>query len=391
MNRRGIASALLALLLLVFCSAASAQSVEQAVLTDWENYLTLMEYAYAGADWAYGYAQAYIEDNSWDNLLRARAAAGTAQSRLSHTKAPQSSVSIEQYADMTARGMDVEVVGLMMDAAQDSVNIVARDMMLLHNHMNVTAYDEQGIRYVEKLLDINRRDIALQAQSLCVDTNYILVQLGDAVDAEGWWAQLGESYPFLAAHAPAYTTDTEALERHADGINNQFDALLGDVYESSAIYSFYIESYIDALDGGDYAAIRERLVPIAGVGEPELMPYWLQEEEITASYICGVQDDGTVLLCEMGDDLSALPTGCLMTCEGVSREDFLSYAQSLGALRMLYADEGADYETDEELSFLVVLDMETDEGNYLISWKSGKAQLYFANGVRFMLPAEYFL
>lgn len=390
MKRKMLFLILSALMMVLCLSMGLAQSKELDVLADWENYLYTMEDAYAGAAWAYGYAQAYVEDPSWENLVRASAAAGTAWNEVSASLVPIGRVSIEEYAQMTAEGRDVEVVGLMVSMAQDSLDIIAQGMMMLHEHMNITAYDQEGFKFAKRMIEINRQDIALQAERLCVDTNYILTQLSGVVDGEAWWAQMEKRYPFLYAHASAYTTDTAALERRANETNEQFEEILNESYANSARYTHYIESYTELLNQKDYAGLRERLMPGVKAAQAQLIPDWVMSGKAKFTYIKAVEIKGShaeEIPYAMGDDLEKIPERCQIVCEGISREAFIEYADALGEFCSI---EWMGDASDEQ--FGMTVSDQKGERFMSLSWeKDGTAYLYFGHGIRLLLPMEYFL
>ena len=199
---------------------AGDSDVEQAVqhlLTVWSDHLDVLENTYASELWALDYVEVYLESGDWKDLVKARTACIASARYLSELSMTEEDLSEEEYLILAEKGIDTGYQSAEFASvpvfAEEAHNIIRNQLLV---GLEGDIYLENSIRALRERVSAERESISVLCQYICVETNYLLLTLGDDARSEPYWSAMKENYPALASGQAQWCADEKDLEAAAD-------------------------------------------------------------------------------------------------------------------------------------------------------------------------------
>ena len=289
----------------------------------WEEYLDFRETLDSTILWAIEGIDPYAQNPTWDNLLRARAAAAAAWNALKKVQAPSSTVDAQTLEVL--HDYKEELVPV-----QDHLSSAALDLTDARNFLTQMRYNLEDLFLYKTDVAATQKHIALRRQTLTGYSRYVSLLTNHLYRTWGMadrWEPLMARCPTLAAHSQPWENNAKLLDTLADQALDQYTtAALG----FSAL-NVLGETSLDALNQvdqfGNWAPLKSLIEIPQGMPAVWPGPFWVQEPSQIHYFVPGEEGKNTIL--HAGDDLSRLPTSVFYYYDYVTREEYDLYLQDL--------------------------------------------------------------
>lgn len=307
---------------------ADKSEIDQAaqhMLTVWSDYMDVLEKMYASELWALDYVDAYLESGDWKDLVKARAACIASARYLAELSMTEDDLTEEEYLILANEGIDTSyqtVEFLSVPIFLDGAHKVIRNQLLVRLEYDV--YYESSINILKNNVSMEQETISIMCQRCCIDTNYLLLTLGDDVVSESYWSAMQEDYPVLASGRAEWIGSETELEEAADACMDEYEDMI--LRKSDLISMAEAELYqiTQIIGNKDLAAIQEAAHAMVNV--PDLLPFPTWYNPNMTGYLSVILDeDGNVSYPESGDDLVDARYGVYMQVENVAEEEIAAY------------------------------------------------------------------
>ena len=260
----------------------SSNTAKEQLKAVWTEYADAQRTLYQSKAWANAYIQTFVEEESWENLVRARIACRLAASNIRELELT------EQLSDEARAALDQESVDYMYILAEtaDFASLKEEESKILSDQRFVELVEQAFCQdYVEALGDTvtleEKRD-ALFLQNLEVEEQYFRITMGEQTK-EASVEELGQE-------STAILDQIEALEEEQTHIKAQKDAIK--------------ELISQNVQNGETQWFEKENVQMADAPEYLPFPDWYFAEDYGYAYFVQ-QEDGTMNYLEYGDDLKA--------------------------------------------------------------------------------------
>lgn len=353
-------------------------TAREKLCLEWDKYLAFRDSLDGIQLWTLGYVEDYLEQRSWESLVRARAAVAAGREALKEVEAPKLELDKEVKDALGGRLDELTLV-------TESVSAAALELQTMRLFFTETAYSlEDFFLYETELVKLGasvsfyQEDLPLTEGAIAGMTNWLYLQW----NMQDRWAQMQAAYPSLASFCGPWEKDGGKLEARTDALLDAHEKL---VQESQSRLLFSESMLADmeetVLSGNTQALLSQMAMP-AGAPAVYPAPSWTQEP--SATYYGRATDEGIDLV-HCGDDLSSAPTSAYYYYDYVTREECDSYCDSLEALGYLCYGE-----TNEDGSRLILVLGE--DGRMGIHWSPYETTLILSAPMVCMLsPLDYSL
>lgn len=344
-----------------------------------ERYLAFSEETHAQMRGMLECAEEFTKDNSWDSLLKARAACYSVRSWLRKLELPEFTLTDPQFEALLDAGIEADAIQQEYWDLKDTRDAYIIDAELLTDMLeddfllaaNVSAFPQ----WIESKKDL----LKAESEYLCLMTNYLLLQLDD----QGLWERMPAAYPCISEEMQAWDSDPSSLmEKSAAALNRYEETLKGSIkYSAASKFSHSIVQ--EAIDTGDYTRLSEQLHTVAGIPGYIPMPRWLSED--AEGFYC-VNDTGTgkPRLVQAGETVTQTPCSCYISCGEISREDVDAYIKEMTE-RGYTIGEG---EEDGEYSALIT-DGKDGQCALFVQWTPSETVLYLREPIACLIPDHF--
>ena len=299
------------------------QENETALREQWAYCLKASDWIYGKMLWAFQYTDAYTKENTWDNLLKARAACSAAKLSLEQVEFQGPELTQEQYLLLMKQGIEAEAVlnqfdQLETERQQNLFTLTCLEALLLEDvYLAPTA--QKLSAWIENCTQI----LELESRNLCLLTNYLFLQMGDRQ-----WGEVREQYPVIFSSCGSWSKDSEQLQADCAIVVDAFEELLNGSTMYVGISEYGLTLVQQALEGKD---ISPHLQSISGVPAYFPDPGW-SWDDASYSYLFLDPDTQEMRMPQPGEALTQAPEVCYIQCLGVSLEQVQEYEQLLNAL-----------------------------------------------------------
>lgn len=351
------------------------QENKAALREQWAFCLKFSDWTCSKMLWAFGYAEAYAEENSWDHLLKARAACSAAKLSLEQVQLEGPELTQEQYLLLMKRGIEAEVVLNQFDQLETVRQQNLTTLRCLEALLTEDVYLAPTAKKLSDWVENCTRTLELESQYLCLATNYLYLQMGDRQ-----WGELPEQYPVLFSSCGSWSRDSEQLQTDCGLV---LDAI-GERLSGSAMYTGISKYTLTLVQEAQQAQeLSEHLQPISGVPAYFPEPSWLWED-VSYSYLFLDPDTQEKRMPKTGEALTQAPEACYIQYEGVSLEQVQDYEQLLNALNIV--NLGQWDEEDQTYSIIAKI----GESIMMAEWSQEKTLLYLKNPIACLMPILYY-
>lgn len=309
----------------------TVQGAQEKLYLQWEKYLSFRNRMDGIGLWAYGYAQRYLEDPSWDNLIRARAAASAARRALKQIEAPQVELDSEVRAALKGR---LEEMVMVTD------NITAASLELQTMDMQMDNLEQSLQDFFLYTLDTARLKIETEFfRADCEHKNayygYITNALLLRFHMKPRWETLQQDCPVLAQFWQPWEASDKRLQARAEDEINQAEQLMQEKQKQLLYAEESLANMEQAVNTGNWALLLEQMEQPAGMPVCFPLPPWDQERTIHYA-----QREGELIhLVSCGDDLEQRPDLAYIYYAHVSREEFEAYCSMLEGLGFAFVQK----------------------------------------------------
>lgn len=310
--------------------SAEIEQAAQHLLTVWSDYMDVLEKMYASELWALDYVEGYLESGDWNDLVKARTACIASARYLTELSMTEFSMTEddltqEEYLILAEAGVDTSyqtVEFMSVPVYLDQAHNIIRNQLL--EGLEYDVYFENLIEDLREQVSTERESVSIMSKYACIETNYLLLTLGDYADSQTYWSSMKENYPVLTSECTEWLASETELEAAASACM--------DVYESTVLRQSELVSRAEAalyqmtqmIENEDLEALSASVHTMVNV--PELLPFPTWYSPHTAGYLSVITgEDGSVAYPESGDDLEDASYGMYMKVENVTEEEIADY------------------------------------------------------------------
>lgn len=376
-----VAAALILLAgILCACTQKASQEDQRLLLDHMERYLAVTEDIQTQMLTLLDYVEEFSEDNSWDSLLKAKAACFSAKRYLRELKLPEFTLTDSQYEALIEAGIEADVVrkdysGLEeeREACMDTVNLVTQ-------MLQADVFLSANVSMFPQWIESRKAAAASTLEYTCLTVNYLLLQLDD----HGLWEKMPEAYPCISEKQAAWDDDPSSLVAKCAEVLDQYEEYISGTVAYAAASKYTLSIVEEAISTGELEQLAKQLHTIEGVPGYIPMPYWLPED--SEIFYC-VDDSGTgeLRLVEAGEIITQAPSVCYISCGRIPQEDVKEYLKVLDQLGYAIHTDGS--QDDSAYSALVMRDAALA---LFVEWTQEDTALYLREPIRCLIPELYF-
>lgn len=363
-------------------SEASTLSAEdqQIFFSNWEEVLRFHEETNTHMDWAFRYVEVFLTDNTWDSLQKARAACAAARIACQRVAIPEFTITDEQYSRLANAGIDVDSVFVEMTNLEAEWTDKLYALTNLEGKLQRSVFLTADVTVLESWIDIYRSIILDLSQCLCLQTNYLLLQLDDSEQ----WERIITAYPVIAEGHAQWCDQPSLLEEKTSLALDSYETHLMRMEEYLGTGEYTLLLVQEALETGNLDYLRDEIHIISDVPGYLVTPTWLPDhpDYYYQHILPGTEEQSLVVA---GDELNQPLSSCLISCPGITLEDVTSYEERLKEWGVEHT--GSWDEADQEYELFIMF----GSCRVLIVWTEEHTSLYFSDPIACLIPELYFL
>jgi len=354
------------------------QQAKEKLLEQWFPLLAVNEQVYAGIFRILEYAQDFARDNSWDSLLKARAACGAALVALQQIELPALELTEAETDALLAAGIEVNAAQREFEALENlcsDKDITATVLRYtLEDDVFLTASVQDAI---PEMVKFYQDYFTLEYRYLCQFTNYLLLQM----DAGEKWQLWQEELPYMAACADVWYDRTEDVEKATDRLLDEMEVLQTQWGSIQGTAEYTLELVQEAVETGNLDALRREINHMNDVPGYFPIPYWLPDT--LQLYLVTDPDTQEKRLVKSGEELGDVPSACYISCGAVYEHDVAAYGLHLKQWGI------ETYSTWNETKDTWQLLAQSGNSTMMIEWTEDETLLYLAGPIGCLIPELY--
>lgn len=268
----------------VYANNVSIDTAKEHLTAVWTEYAEAMNEFYDSEEWAYSYIREFLEENSWDALIRARIACRLAAFNIRDLELTNS-LSDEECTLLAKNNIDYQALLVEtenFETTRDEGSELLSDALFIKLVEDVWYQDYLDV--LDEKITLNEEELKIDRQYLDAEMQYCLVITDDP------------NRPQKSA---------EELEKEANSLLDEFDAISSKLKnikaKENAISDLVLEKLMDD-DSDSIQWFLENASTIENI--PELLPFpaWYFKEDYKYAFFV-LKDDATINFLEYGDDL----------------------------------------------------------------------------------------
>lgn len=356
------------------------QTLKEDAADIWFDYLKSVEEIYGGVFRILEYMQEYARDNSWDSLLKARAAAGAAlvslqQMSLPEFMFPEEDIQLLIDADVEIGAMLQELENLENIRADKEITVTLLRDTLEHDIFLMSCSDEALPDMLEFYCDY----FAMECRYTCQFTNYLLLQL----EQENKWSQWQDRLPSLAECADEWYADLQEVEEASGKLLTEIEVLQADVGSVFSMSEYSLEIVQDAVQTGDLTALSREINWMEGVPGYFPVPVWLPDT--LHLYLTTDPQTDEKHLVQVGEELAEVPSACYIQCGAVEQGAVEAYEETLKTWGIVTYAQWDDSQQSYQLL------ASSGDSTMMIEWTQEETILYLTSPVGCLIPELYLM
>ena len=373
-----IMAVLLTVTILTGCGRRGLNETELTLQEQWIDCLEFTEETYEIMGWVFSYAEVFAGDNSWDSMMKARAACDSAILALNSMEAPEPLLSQEQYSALMADGIEADVVYQESQYLDTSRSYRVDTLRRLESYLRDDIYLAPSADQLSAWLETNRKNIRLQCEYMCLTTNYLLLQLGD----DSLWKEMTERFPTIAAAQTAWNRDPEALQVECGEVLNSIEDLLKDENAYLGTSEYTLKIVEEAVKTGNLSRLAAITRCMDGVPAYFPLPFWMPAETMWHYLVPDTENDSPRFV-QVGEPIDQVPSACYIACNTISLEDTTAYGEYLSQWGIeTYGKWNESQDTWQLLA-------KNGNSTMMISWTADEVVLYLTEPVGCLIPDLY--
>lgn len=363
---------------LVGCSSKGLEEKEIALQKQWIACLEFTEETYKTMEWVFSYAEAFACDNSWDSMMKARAACGSAILALNGLEVPEALLTPEEYTALLEEGIEADVVYQEFHYLDTNCGYRVDTLRRLECYLRDDIYLAPSADQLSAWLKTNRENIRLQCEYMCLTTNYLLLQLG----SDSLWKEMPERFPTIASSQKKWNQDQEALQVECGEVLNAIEGLLKDENAYLGTSEYTLKLVQEAVDTGDLSRLEAVIHRMDGVPTYFPLPFWLPVETMWHYLVPDTESDSP-RFAQVGEQLNQVPSACYISCDEIALEDVTAYGEYLSQWGI------ETYDTWNDTKDTWQLLAKSGSCTMMIEWTEDETLLYLTEPVGCLIPELY--
>lgn len=330
--------------------------------------------------WVLDYVDAFVADNSWDSLLKARAACIAAQDYLSELTLPEFTLTDSQYDTLIDAGIEANVVKSQYLDISNSLQSDLNSLYLLNSTLHHDIFYASNMVGLKNWSEYHRTKLKDNAEYLCLFTNSMLIQL----EMPGLWKKIPKKYPYIAEGQGEWCDDPEQLEKDTSDLLDRYEENLLKLNTTLGLSEYTKQLIEEALQTQNLEHLKAELNTVEDVPFYLPIPDWLLED-VDYHYLFTNSKTQEKDPISAGQEITEAPSALYVSCAGVSREDVELYLEQLD-----YWGYTAYEEWSEEDQTYTLFLMEGDS-SAMIEWTEEKTIFYISGPVACLATELYLL
>lgn len=379
------AAILLTLGTLIGCSSAARQTPLQeekaALQSDWEACLEISESRFRQLLWVYDSVEAYARDNSWDSLLKARAACAAAMGSLQQLSPRELTMSQEQYQELIGAGIEADVVAMECENLSAGITQTIHTLTMLETILQDDIYFTESVEILADRVRVGRQIVQDECSYLCLTTNYLLLQMQE----DGLWEEMESRYPIIGACQDPWYSDPEPIMSACGAVLEDLQAQQTRLSEFLGVSDYTLKLVEEAAATGDVSRLAKQMNHVAGVPAYFPLPGWIAENPAQCLYLIPDAQTQELRPADSPEDLSQAPSACYLLCGGIHREAVEGYGERLKSWGL---EPYAHWDAEAEAYRLRVT---SGESQLLVEWTQDETTLCLTSPVACLIPELYLL
>lgn len=316
-----IISLLLAALLLLplaGCLAGAENAPLEELLADFSSLLDSREQLYTLQEDLYSALKAFLEENDYPSLLRARLACSRTVQALQGFTVPQMQLTDQAILELMRRGVEIDGLEAEFDSVRDSLSDFLTDARMFEADLYRSVYQTSLTRVMAQRLAASRGLMDCSAAHDRFAVNYLLSPLAQESAVQEFWQALAGRWPIIGAGSEGWIKSQAEIAEKTISNQDMISLENGNFARLAKEFSLYSKRMEAAYQEKDAEAIQADLNVIdalpAAAPQPEGWPGW----ESAALEIQALDENG-------------LPAYWTRRIKGVSLEAFMAYCRKLEA------------------------------------------------------------
>ena len=347
---------------------------------NWNEYLAVNEKKFSVIMWGGNYINQFLENPDITGFRRALAAAETIGATLKVLEVPNFTLSATDYDSALAVGVDLSFMDIEFSSLKDTFE---SDLTLWEGMVRsimTDSYWSYGMEYLEKAIDVQRRQAQANIDYLRLTTNYLLLLYGE----NSFPAEMIDKYPTIIKETDNFIEDISTVQKKVSAVLDILEDVSGEYAEIESIQNANNSAMNQAVTSEDYSAIYAAALSWGKNTDIIPLPSW---DSLPVIYTYSMDDSEQVQWTSNGDDLTNVPPSLLIQCEDVSKASFTEYAEMINTLATELLSSEGDYYYDASLQFVFNL------GNteFLLSWEDQIATLLIGSADAVFAPLWYLI
>lgn len=363
----------LSFLLLMGASSEKAATIETA-LNDTSDFLCQMESMLQYALWTFSYVDKYNSSRDWKDLQIARAVLMIARQHLEKLEIESAAFSQQDALELVGQGVDFAHVPGFKKVLEDSKTEMLSTYLDLRNGLEEDAFLEPKWVNRMRMMKISRKLVNLDIQYYAALVDYTISQTGDPELEQAFRKKIQENCAGIGALVSETRIDREEAEKKATEILDQIDKATGELFEAGGYMQATENEIADQIKSENLDWFRNHRATINGLPPVIPYPFWYDSEK--DEYECGwlYGSVEALPLPEPGDAVETAPTWCMISGNGIKKEDAILYWQELQNLGYLEkkTGESAVWDVSDEFEDQWNAHYSTEEGEFFIDWNAGR-------------------
>ncbi len=310
--------------------SAEIEQAAQHMLTVWSDHMDVLEKMYDSELWALDYVEGYLESGDWNDLVKARTACIASARYLTELSMTEFSMTEndltqEEYLILAEAGVDTSyqtVEFMSVPVYLDQAHNIIRNQLL--EGLEYDVYFENLIQDLREQVLTERESVSVMSKYACIETNYLLLTLGDYADSHTYWSSMKENYPVLTSECTEWLASETELEAAASACMDEYESTVLRQSELVSRAEAALYQMTQMIENEDLEALSASVHTMVNV--PELLPFPTWYSPHTTGYLSVITgEDGSVAYPESGDDLEDASYGMYMKVENVTEEEIADY------------------------------------------------------------------
>ena len=354
------------------------QYAKEKLLKELFRLLEANESVYSSIFRILDHTDSYLQDNSWENLLKARASGSAALVTIRQMEFPLMELTEEEIEVLMAAGVEVNAAQRECEALAgrfaDMDVTVSLLTDTLENDVFLTASVADAI---PAMTAFYREYFTLEYRYLSQFANYLLLQMNE-VDI---WPAWKEELPCMAACADIWYEATVEVERAAGELFDKMDDLQTQMGSFLGTSEYTLEIVLDAVATGDLETLQREINQIPGVPGYYPVPGWMPD--VLYLYLVTDPDAQEKRLVQAGEELTSIPSACYISCGEISVEDVEAYEERLAFWGI------ETYSTWNESKDTYQILAKSGSCTMMVEWTENETLLYLTEPVGCLIPELY--